>query len=219
MRSLLLPLMENLTRGIGENGTDTVFLRTFSTLVLAELVHCDNKRPYLTQDEVLNVLEKALTYLSAEKDSRGYVQGKGWAHALAHTADLLMVIANSRHLNAEHLEEILQCIQARLINSGHTIYINDEDERLVRVISTILERDLLDIAKLAAWSQSLVQVESNSRWKNAYLDENFDRARHNIKTFLRSLHFHLVKSGKQKVQAMKLIPVLQENLKVITPWA
>ncbi len=219
MRGLLSPLFYNLNHGIGENGTDRVFLRTFSALILAELIHCDNQQPYLTQDEVLGVLEKALTYLLAEKDPRGYVPGKGWAHALAHTADLLMVLSSSRHLTAENLEEILQAIETRLVNSGHAIYTNDEDERLVKVVSAILERDLLNIAKLTKWSQSLVQLEGSSRWKNAYLDESHDRARHNIKTFLRSLHYRLIKSGKQKVQAMEFIPVLQENLKILTPWA
>lgn len=219
MHALLLPLMDNLNKGIGENGTDTLFLRTFSALVLAKLIQCDNKQPYLTQIEVLEVLEKTLTYLLAEKDPRGYVPGKGWAHALAHTADLLMVLARSCHLNAENMEEILLGIATRLVNSGHAIYTNDEDERLVSVVSTILEQELLDITQLAAWSQALVQVGGNSRWKDAYLDEGRDRARHNIKTFLRSLHYRLVKSGKQKVQAMEFIPVLQENLKVLTPWA
>jgi hypothetical protein len=219
MRALLSPLMDNLNKGIGENGTDTIFLRTFSALILAELIHCDNKQPYLTQNEVLDALEKTLTYLLAERDPRGYVPGKGWAHALAHTADLLMVLASSRHLNAENLEEILRGIETRLINSGHTIYTNDEDERLARVISVILEQGLLDIEKFALWSQSLVRVDGHSRWKDAYLDEERDRARHNIKTFLRSLHYRLIKSGKQKIQAMEFIPVLQENLKVLTPWA
>jgi hypothetical protein len=219
MRDLLSPLMENLKKGIGENGTDTVFLRTFSALILAELIHCDNKQPYLTQAEVLDVLENTLAYLLAEKDPRGYVPVKGWAHALAHTADLLMVLASSRHLNAANLEEILRGIETRLVNSGYAIYTNDEDERLVRVVSTILERDLLDVARLAAWSQSLVQVDGNSRWKDAYLDMGRDHARHNVKTFLRSLHYRLIKSGKQKVQAMEFLPILQENLKVLTPWA
>jgi hypothetical protein len=211
--------MDNLNKGIGENGTDTVFLRTFSALILAELIQCDNKQSYLTQAEVLDVLEKTLTYLLAEKDPRGYVPGKGWAHSLAHTADLLMVLASSRHLKAENLEEILQGIATRLLNSDHAIYTNDEDERLARVISTILERGLLDIAKFALWSQSLVKLDGRSRWKDAYMDEGRDRARHNIKTFLRSLHYRLIKSGKQKVQAMEFIPILQENLKILTPWA
>lgn len=219
MRALLEPMIANLSVGIGESGSDSVFLRTFSALILAELIHCDNKKSYLTQAEVMQVLEHGLRYLLAEQDGRGFVPEKGWAHALAHTADLLMVLSASRYLRAPELERILQGIAARLIDSGHTIYINDEDERLNRVIVTILDRDLLAIETLAAWSQSLVQVEGENRWKEAYYDEKRDHARHNVKTFLRSLHYRLVKSGKQRASSMAFIPILQENLKVLTPWA
>lgn len=219
MRALLEPMLANLSVGIGESGNDSVFLRAFSALVLAELIHCDNKKSYLTQAEVMQVLEQGLRYLLAEQDGRGFVPEKGWAHALAHTADLLMVLSSSRYLRAPELERILQGITDRLVNSGHTIYLNDEDERLNGVISAILERDLLTTDTLAAWSQSLAQVDGENRWKEAYLDENRARARHNVKTFLRSLHYRLVKSGKQRTSSMVLIPVLQENLKVLTPWA
>jgi hypothetical protein len=219
MHSLLALLFDNLHRGISESGTDSVFLRTFSALILAELIHCDNKQAYLTRQEVLDVLDKALEYLLAERDPRGYVQGMGWAHALAHTADLLMVLATSRHLNAEELERILQAISSRLVNSGHAVYTNDEDERLVRVITTILRRDLLDITVLTAWSRSLVLAEGGNRWADAYQDEKRDRARHNVKTFLRSLHYRFIKSGKHTVRSMEMLPVLQENLKVLVPWA
>lgn len=219
MRALLEPMLANLKVGIGESGSDSVFLRTFSTLILAELIHCNNKKPYLTRAEVMQVLEQSLNYLLAEQDGRGYVPEKGWAHALAHTADLLMVLSASPYLGAAELERILQGIAARLVDSGHTVYINDEDERLNRVISTILDRDLLDIETLTAWSQSLVQAEGENRWKEAYSDEKRDRARHNVKTFLRSLHYRLVKSGKQRASSMAFIPIVQENLKVLTPWA
>lgn len=218
MRALLEPMLANLSVGLGESGSDSVFLRTFSTLVLAELIHCDNKKSYLTRAEVMEVLEQGLHYLLAERDGRGFVPEKGWAHALAHTADLLMVLSASRYLGAPELERILQGIAACLVASGHTIYINDEDERLNRVIITILDRDLLAMDALAAWSRSLVQVDGQNRWKDAYYDEKRDRARHNIKTFLRSLHYQLVKSGKQRVSSMAFIPIVQENIKVLTPW-
>jgi hypothetical protein len=219
MRALLAPMSANLALRLGEVGTDSVFRRTFSVLILAELIHCDNKKSYLTQAEVMDVLEQGLRYLQAEQDARGFVPEKGWAHALAHTSDLLMVLSASRHLGAVELQRILQGIAARLVNSGHTIYINDEDERLIRVIVTIMERDLLSVDTLAAWSQSLVQLNGANRWKEAYYDAARDRARHNVKTFLRSLHYRLVKSGKQRTSSMAFIPVLQEHLKILTPWA
>ena len=49
-------LLANLEKGIGEKETDSVFLRTFSVLFLAEIVHNDNKVPALDKsiiDEIL----------------------------------------------------------------------------------------------------------------------------------------------------------------------
>ncbi|MBA2286746.1 MAG: DUF2785 domain-containing protein [Ktedonobacteraceae bacterium] len=39
---------------------------------------------------------------------------KGWAHSAAHTADLLMVLANNRDLDAADLERILNAIAAKV---------------------------------------------------------------------------------------------------------
>jgi hypothetical protein len=92
-------LLANLDIGLGETESDSVFLRAFSVLFLAEIVHNDNKVPRLKKPVLQTILEKGLRYLAAERDPRGYVQGKGWAHALAHTADLLLVLG--KNLNTD----------------------------------------------------------------------------------------------------------------------
>ena len=79
--------------GIGESGTNTVFTRSFALLNLKELAAADLKTPYLTQASFDELFELALTALSTEKDLRGYVPEKGWAHATAHGADLLRILA------------------------------------------------------------------------------------------------------------------------------
>jgi len=43
-------LLSNLDKGIGETESDSVFLRTFSVLLLAEIVHNDNKMSLLHND-------------------------------------------------------------------------------------------------------------------------------------------------------------------------
>jgi hypothetical protein len=218
MRALIPPMLIGLRAGIGEIGTDLVFQRTFSALILAELVHVDNKQPYLLDSEVFDVMDKALAYLLAEHDPRGYVPGKGWAHALAHTADLLMVLARSRYLGKSELLHILQVIAARLVDTGHIIYIDNEDERLVNAVMAVLERNLLELDNLKAWSESIVRPDGEG-WKDAFLSETRNRTRFNIKTFLRSLHYRLVKSEAPPAIAAEFIPVLRESLKVLTPWA
>ena len=69
--------------GIGESGTDTVFRRSFSALVLAECIARDNGRPLLPGGKILEWGDRLATWLLREKDIRGFVPGKGWAHAVA----------------------------------------------------------------------------------------------------------------------------------------
>src|SRR5512142_497107 len=86
IKSHVEKLLANLNKGIGETESDTVFLRAFSILLLAEIIHNDNKKQLLDKNQVKTIFEKGLWYLDHENDPRGYVSVKGWAHALAHTA-------------------------------------------------------------------------------------------------------------------------------------
>lgn len=218
MRAMVAPLKANLKHGLGESGTDSVFRRTFSAITLAELVHVDNKGAYLTREEVHEILDAGLEYLLAERDLRGYVPAKGWAHALAHTADLLMVLARSVHCEKNELQRILNAVSAQLVNSGQTHYTHDEDERLVNAIVAILNRDIVEAQTLADWVESLSQAKTEG-WKDAYQDPSTNRARHNVKTFLRSLHYRLTKIETPPPNCDSLLVSLREGLKVITPWA
>jgi hypothetical protein len=185
VRAHMDELLSNLEKGIGEIGTDTVFLRAFSVLFLAEIVHNDNKKGIFGKDQILIVLEKGLWYLAAENDPRGHIPVKGWAHALAHTADLMLVLGRNRHVEADGLERILQGIAGKLVRSTDWIYIHGEDERLANAVIAILHRDLLAGEFLTAWLKTLTEPEES--WKGAYLDEGQARAYHNVRNFLRSL--------------------------------
>lgn len=218
MRGMLPILKANLRSGLGESGTPEVVRRTFSTLILAELIQVDNATPFLTHSEVLEILETGLNYLLAERDPRGYIPGLGWAHALAHTADLLAVLARSSHCGAEELKQILTAISARLLDSGHTLYCHDEDERLVNAVLELLQRDLVSAEVLSAWVISFSQTE-NGGWREAFLDSARNQAKQNVKTFLRSLYYRLVKAETPPPHTPELLTSLREGLKSITPWA
>src|SRR5262249_42087264 len=83
----------NLSSAIGENGTDSVFKRSFSALCLASLAERELKTPFLGEPGYRRLLDSALRYLDNEKDLRGFDAGKGWIHSTAHTADLLAALA------------------------------------------------------------------------------------------------------------------------------
>src|SRR5215216_4241345 len=115
-------LLSNLDKGIGETESDTVFLRAFSILLLAEIVHNDNKKSLLDKDQVKKILEKGIWYIGAEKDPRGHIPAKGWAHALAHTADLLLLLARNRYIDGGDLWSMLATIAYKMVHSTNYVY-------------------------------------------------------------------------------------------------
>lgn len=178
-------LTSSLEKGIGQTESDSVFLRTFSILLLAEIVYRDNKSPLLDEEQIRLLMEKGLWYLDAEKDPRGYIPIKGWAHALAHTADLMLVLGNNRFTTQPDHEDILVGIAKKLVNSTNWVYIHGEDERLANAVIAVLQRHLVSLEFLTTWLQSLTEPEKS--WKGAYMEEGQDRAYHNVRNFLRSV--------------------------------
>jgi hypothetical protein len=216
-RRMIAQLGENLTTGIGEDGTDSVFLRSFSALLLAEMVNFDNKHPYLEQAEVRMLLLQALAYLGAEMDGRGYIIGKGWAHACAHTADWLMVLARNRHIETADLERIMKGISTKILSINNPVYIHDEDERLVNVIGEVLMRGKLSLDFLSSWLDGLAHPASFT-WEEAFLTDGGGRACYNTKCFVRSLYLRLLKADPQPPLTSELLPKVKETLHIITPW-
>lgn len=195
IRSHVDKLLANLDKGIGETESDTVFLRAFSVLLLAEIVHNDNKKPLLDRGYVKKILEKGIWYLGAEKDPRGYVQVKGWAHALAHTADLLLVLARNRYIDAGDLWSMLATISNKMIHSANHIYIHGEDERLAAAVVEIFRRDSISLNQVEAWAKSFTEPDGKD-WIRASMDEERNVAFQNTRNLLRSLYFALVKENE-----------------------
>lgn len=208
-------LLSNLEEEIGETESDSVFLRAFSILFLAEIVHNDNKKPLLDEDVVRSILAKGLWYLDAEKDPRGHVPVKGWAHALAHTADLMLVLGRNRQTMKEDLEKILQGISNKLVHSTNWIYIHGEDERLANAVMAVFARDLVSEDFLKEWLKSFLEPEKS--WNGAYMDEDQAKAFHNVRNFLRSV-FIAVHSSEELPRKRELGSVIFEAVENLKPY-
>ncbi|HUG33583.1 MAG TPA: DUF2785 domain-containing protein [Anaerolineales bacterium] len=185
VRAHVEELTSNMEHGIDKTESDTVFLRSFSVLFLAEIVHNDNKKPLLDEVQIKAILAKGLWYLEAEKDPRGYIPVKGWAHALAHTADLMLVLGKNNKTDRHDLEEMLHAIAKKLIHSTNWVYIHGEDERLANAVTAILRRELITSEFLKTWVGSFAEPEKP--WQGAYMDEGQAKAFHNVRNFLRSV--------------------------------
>jgi hypothetical protein len=210
-------LLSNLDKGIGETESDTVFLRAFSILLLAEIVHNDNKKPLLNHKQVKEILEKGIWYIGAEKDARGYIPRKGWAHALAHTADLMLVLARNRHIDAGNLWSILATIGYKIVHSTNHVYIHGEDERLASAIVEILRRDTISLNQLEAWADSLAQPDGTD-WKGALAEEERNHAFQNTRNLLRSLYFALLKEHEDFPDHEQHIRLVLNTLSELKPY-
>jgi len=215
IRAQVDELLSNLEKGIGETESDSVFLRTFSVLFLAEIVHNDNKKPLLDEDTIQSILSKGLCYLDAEKDPRGFIPIQGWAHALAHTADLMLVLGKNRHTTKDDLEKILQGISNKLVRSTNFIYIHGEDERLANAVMAIFRRNLVSRDFLTNWLKSLTTPERS--WNGAYMDEEKAKAFQNVRNFLRSVWI-AVHSSDELPQKADIESVVFESIGNLKPY-
>lgn len=189
---------------LGEKGTDAVFTRTFSMLLLPLLLIAHRKRPYLTQPEIINLKETIIRYLEREQDVRGYVVEKGWAHAVAHAADALDDLALCEELRADDLRDILAAIRQK-IGTDDYVFVHEEDERMVTAVASLLSRQVLSDLEFNDWIRGFVpfvaEVEAGPAGSR-YL---------NVKNFLRSLYFRLC--GQEGYEA--ICPVIFETAREI----
>lgn len=80
---------QHLFLNIGVTNKDSVFTRSFSALTIALILAKDRENHFLSKDIVISAIESSINYLVREEDIRGYIEIKGWAHSIAHGADLL----------------------------------------------------------------------------------------------------------------------------------
>jgi hypothetical protein len=170
---------------IGESHTDSVFSRSFSMLLLPLILIAHRQRPFLTRKEIVTLKQKVLRYIALERDYRGFVEGKGWAHAVAHTADALDDLARCVELDAADLMDILKAIQMFAGTAGQ-VFTHEEDERLSVAVGAVLERQVLEAAVWENWLESCVAVvqEPKPLLQSRYCQTN-------MKNFLRSVYFRI----------------------------
>lgn len=180
-RTLLIVLLDDqhLFYGLGERDTDTIFMRSFSALLCVWPIYHHRQQPFLARQEVHATLDKVLDYFACENDLRGYVEVKSWAHAVAHTADLLDELAQCEEVQRKDLLRILDAIQAKAATT-ETFYTAEEDERLAYATLSLLSRDLLSEREVEAWIKNFAPIERVGNWRQQHI---------NTKHFLRSLYF------------------------------
>jgi len=175
--------LEKLYFGLEENPPLSIFTRSFSSLILAILVQLE----ILTEQEYEAVFYKTLAYFEKEQDVRGFVEGNGWAHSIAHGADLLTTLVNHPNFPLKEHPKVLDAI-ASCLERNH-IYADGEDGRLISAIEALLKKDLSE-TKLRNWIATVL-IELQEKFQHEGFSNHFYRQQANTLNLLKTLYFRL----------------------------
>jgi hypothetical protein len=151
LRVLTSRLIERLHAGIGEVGDDSVFGRSFAALVLSVIAARELDAPFMTDAELASMVDAAGWYAQMERDVRGYVPERGWAHAAAHTADWMKFLARHPRLTSDQTAVLLEAVLSFTIRRHGFILHHGEDGRLARPVLELLRKGRIGADRFAAW--------------------------------------------------------------------
>ncbi len=188
-----------LFKGIGEKDTDSVFTRSFTSLLIALILYQDNRNDFLTEAKVNEIKDKLISYVNLEKDVRGYVKDRGWAHSMAHVADAFDELVKSEKINQSTYPAIMQAIWQKIYQT-ESVYIHDEDERmivpLIQMIDNGLEQEVLE--------GLIINMKNDlHQYKNQIEEEKYWFLVANCKNFLKSLLVNMI--SNPKLSSMQLV--------------
>jgi Protein of unknown function (DUF2785) len=213
-----------LVHRLGSDGDDSVFRRSFSARVLAEAVGRNHRTEIAGREQVLKWGDRASGWFVRERDLRGHVEGKGWAHAVAHGADLLAQLARSPHLGPQELTVLLDVVADRLLAPTHYLLVQGEPDRLAYAVMTVLHRNAVPQSVLDPWV---------TRLGTALVPDDPALPRppeaHNTELFLRCLHLQLGTGVRPRsddgalldsppAARADLILTIVETLRSAAPW-
>ncbi|MGH3445048.1 MAG: DUF2785 domain-containing protein [Nocardioidaceae bacterium] len=207
-------MTEGLLVGLGEADTDTVFRRSFSVLVLAECIVRDQSEHLLTPETTLRWGDRLAGWLVRERDLRGFVPGKGWAHAVAHGADAVLALALSDGIGRLELTVLLDVVADRLLVATEHRFVHGEHDRLARATLGILRRDLVDMSVLEPW---LARLATAAAQGERPVDGPADVVADNVDSYLRALHLQVALAPNPPVCRADLLLALIDRLREVHP--
>jgi len=178
-RSLLTELSANLT-------AEQPLLRSFSALILAELMRSDANRAFMTPAERDSLLTGTAKAIEVEQDFRGLEAGLGWVHPVAHLADLLWRFALHPETSSGQASQVLDAVRTKVAPTDIS-YSHNEGDRLARAVSTLIQRKMLDPEVAGEWISSYQTPVSMDQWSDAFRSPAGMTELHNTKQFLRAL--------------------------------
>ncbi|MBP2242300.1 hypothetical protein J2Z40_002874 [Cytobacillus eiseniae] len=210
MEHILEVCLSHLFLDIGQKEGDSVFTRSFSALIIALILEKDTVKRFLSENILIQAIEESIEYLKLEKDIRGYVECKGWAHSIAHGADLITAAIRHPHfkfdLSSECLEIIKICLFKESINE--LPYVDDEAERLIFAVEALMEKGLTE-SDIEIWILTISNALKELLRNEGY-SLNFFWKRSNVVNFLRGFYFRLLYKNDYLKVRENIVNILEQ---------
>jgi len=151
-----------LQLGLGLEHDDSVFGRAFLVYAAEEFISYNRAvdRRLFTDEEVCNFLDIVLKVFIRERDLRGWDVEKGWAHAVAHTGDVLGGIALDPAIGRDGLMAILNAIRDKVC-IDHFRWTAGEEGRLAYAVQSVLSREEISESEFAQWIASFAEIKAD----------------------------------------------------------
>lgn len=161
---------------IDETDNDGIFFRSFAVFILSMLNYANrNSEVELFSDDLHEMLiDNLATYIALEHDTRGFVEGKGWAHAFLHIANLLDELTHDDAVTRADKLFLLTVLIER-IKRLETPLVMGENRRIDSYIVTLVNLNPLYeqyfLKQLKQWRQEMtrrMQPEVEADWHRMY---------------------------------------------------
>jgi hypothetical protein len=187
------------------------FRRPFAALVLSEVARTDRVAPWMRGDERAAMVERASAWLESVRDYRGYEDGAGWRHGVAHGADWAMQLALNPALDRAQLERLLAAVASQVMAAEGHAYVFGEGERLARPVLYAARRGLIDDAAWRNWFAALPAKLGPPQ--PGVGDATWLARRHDLVQFLEDAYASADLSQDPAIAALK--PAIAEALKAV----
>ncbi|WP_158084502.1 DUF2785 domain-containing protein [Henriciella pelagia] len=159
------------------------FGKPFAALVLSEVARTDRVAPWMMAAERKALVETGAAYLEDITDYRGFIDGEGWRHGVAHGADLLMQLSLNEAVDEADAARMLAAIGTQVAPRDGPAYVFDEPRRLSRPLLFLTQRGLLGEDELTAWFEAMGDPAPLASWDDAFSSEEALARRHNLRAF------------------------------------
>lgn len=216
-------MVDNLNYEIGFKCADSVFLRTFSAIIIGLIIAIDeirrlsNTKPFLTNEIFQSWFNAGKKYFMDEIDYRGYIQGKGWSHSISHSADLLRDCAFHSFSTKDQHVEILDLLSEKLVKNGEYTFIYNDDNRLSRIVIVIMFRRTLNVYDYEKWITKIIDKFEGNSWFYFTPNQSKSIVWFNTITFFRALYMVLSFGMKNiyEIPCFDNKPPLSEEVKAL----